>query len=52
MAFFVWTATLGKILTNDNLRKRNVVVIEWCIGKKSGESIKHLSLHCEVAHDL
>jgi len=27
-AFFVWSAALGKILTHDNLRKRNVIVIE------------------------
>jgi hypothetical protein len=52
-AFFVWSAALGKILTLDNLRKMNVVVIEWCcMCKKSGESIEHLLLHCEVAHDL
>jgi hypothetical protein len=30
VAFFVWTTTLGKILMLDNLRKRNVVVVEWC----------------------
>jgi hypothetical protein len=45
-------AALGKILTHDNLRKRNVVVIEWCcMYKKNGESIEHLLLHCEVAQD-
>jgi hypothetical protein len=49
----VWTATLGKILTMDNLRKRNVIVVEWCcLCKKNGESIDHLLLHCEVARDL
>jgi hypothetical protein len=27
----------------DNLRKRNIVVVEWCcMCKKSGESIDHL----------
>jgi hypothetical protein len=53
VAFFVWTAALGKILTMDNLRKRNVMVVEWCcLCKKSGESIDHLLLHCEVARDL
>jgi hypothetical protein len=54
VAFFVWTTALGKILTHDKiLRKRNVVVIEWCcICKKSGKSIEHLLLHCEVAQDL
>jgi hypothetical protein len=53
VAFFVWTAALGKILTHDNLRKRNVVVIEWCcMCKKSGGSIEHLLLYWEVALDL
>jgi hypothetical protein len=53
VAFFVWTAALGKILTMDNLRKRNVVVVEWCcMCKKSGESIDHLLIHCEVAREL
>jgi hypothetical protein len=27
-AFFVWTIALGKVLTLDNLRKRNVMVVE------------------------
>jgi hypothetical protein len=49
----MWTAALGKILTCDNLRKRNVVVVEWCyMCKKSGEFIDHFLFHCEVAHDL
>jgi hypothetical protein len=53
VAFFVWTTMLGKILTHDNLRKRNVVVIEWCcMCKMSGQSIKHLLLHCKVARDF
>jgi hypothetical protein len=44
---------LEKILTLDNLQKMNVVVIEWCcMCKKSGESIEHLLLHCEVAREL
>jgi hypothetical protein len=53
VAFFVWSATLGKILTHDNLLKRNVIVMEWCcLCKKSVESIDHLLLHCEVAWAL
>jgi hypothetical protein len=28
--FFVWSAALGKILTMDNLRKRHIIVINWC----------------------
>jgi hypothetical protein len=34
VAFFVWSAALEKILTHDNLRKRNIVVIEWCCSVK------------------
>jgi len=53
VAFFVWSTTLGKILTHDNLCKRNIVVIEWCcMCKKNGESIDHLLLHCKVVRDL
>jgi hypothetical protein len=50
--FFVWSAALSKILTHDNLRKRNIVVIECCMCKKNGKSIDHLLLHCEVACNL
>jgi hypothetical protein len=50
VAFFVWTAVLGKILTLDNLRKKNIIVTEWCcMCKHSGKSSNHLLLHCEVA---
>jgi hypothetical protein len=50
VAFFVWTAALGKILTHNNLRRCHIVVVEWCrMCKKNGESIDHLLLHCDVA---
>lgn len=53
VAFFVWFAALSKILMHDNLRKRNVIVIEWCcLCTKSWESIDHLLLHCEIAWNL
>ena len=53
VAFFVWTAAKGKILTMDNLRKRGICIVEWCcLCKKSGESPEHLLLHCSYAQAL
>ena len=53
VAFFTWTAALGKILTTDNLRKRRVIILDWCcMCKSSGESTNHLLLHCPVAWEL
>ena len=46
VAFFSWSALLGKILTTDNLCKRRIIVIDWCyMCKRCGESVDHLLLH-------
>jgi hypothetical protein len=53
VAFFAWSAALGKILTVDNLRKRHVIVVDrCCMCKRSGESVDHLLLHCVVAYAM
>ena len=53
VVFFMWSTVLGKILTMDNLRKKNIIVTEWCcICKKSGKSIDNLLLHCKVALEV
>ena len=53
VAFFVWTAALGKCLTIDNLRKRKVCILNWCyMCKCNSESVNHLFLHCTVASEL
>jgi hypothetical protein len=53
VAFFAWLAALGKILTMDNLRNRQLIVINWCcLCKFNGESVDHLLLHYEVACSL
>ena len=50
VAFFSWSASLGKILKTDNLLKRRVIVLDWCyMCKRCGESVDHLLLHCPVA---
>jgi hypothetical protein len=53
VAFFSWTATMGRILTIDNLRKRYIIIVDWCcMCKVSGESVDHLLLHCSIAWEL
>ena len=53
VAFFVWTAALGKCLTINNLRKRKVCILDWCyMCKCNSESVNHLFLHCPVASEL
>ena len=50
VAFFVWSTGLDKILTLDNLRKRQGIVINiCCMCKRSEETMDHLFLHCAVA---
>ena len=47
VAFFVWVASLGKILTADNLRNRNIILVSWCcLCKADKETVDHLLLHC------
>ena len=53
VAFFVWTAALGKCLTIDNLQKMKVWILDWCyMCKCNGESIDHLFLHCPVGYGV
>ena len=53
VAFFTWTASLSKVLTKDNLRRRNIILVSWCcMCKVDGESVDHLFLHCALPRDL
>jgi hypothetical protein len=53
VAFFVWTAALGRILTTDNLRRRRMIVLDYCwLCKSNGESISHLLLHCSYLTEI
>jgi hypothetical protein len=53
VVFFVWTAAWGRLLTCDNLMRRGFVMAGWCcMCKRSGESVNHLLLHCNVAREL
>jgi hypothetical protein len=53
VSFFVWTTTLRRTLTMDNLRRKCIIVVGLCsMCKHSGESVNHLFLHCEVAQVL
>ena len=53
VAFFSWSASLGKILTTDNLCKRHILVLDWCYMCKScGELVDHPLLHYPIACKL
>jgi hypothetical protein len=50
VAFFVWTAALDHILTMDNLRRRRVIIMDWCcMCKNSGNP---LLIFCYIAQWL
>uniref|UniRef100_A0A2N9EUB2 Aconitase/3-isopropylmalate dehydratase large subunit alpha/beta/alpha domain-containing protein n=1 Tax=Fagus sylvatica TaxID=28930 RepID=A0A2N9EUB2_FAGSY len=45
VAFFSWIASLGKALTIDNLRKRGLILQNWCcLCQSDGESVDHGSV--------
>ena len=53
VAFFIWSAAWGRILTCDNLKKRGFVLAGWCcMCKNADEMVDHLLLHCYVARHL
>ena len=53
VAFFTWTTAKGKILTLDNLSKRNICIVNrYCMCKSDGESVDHLLFHCSYAYNL
>jgi hypothetical protein len=53
VAFFVWTAAWGKILTCDNLMWRGYSLAGWCcMCRKGWETGDHLLIHCVLASDL
>jgi hypothetical protein len=50
--FFCVSTVLGKILTLDNLRKKQVIMVNrCCMFKRSEELVDHF-LHCDVASAL
>jgi hypothetical protein len=53
VAFFTWTAVLGKLPTADNLRKRGMVMVNrCCLCKTAAESVDHLLIHCPLAREM
>uniref|UniRef100_A0A2N9I206 Reverse transcriptase zinc-binding domain-containing protein n=1 Tax=Fagus sylvatica TaxID=28930 RepID=A0A2N9I206_FAGSY len=53
VAFFVWTAARGSILTCDNLMRRGyMMVARCCMCCCDGETVAHLLLHCSLARML
>ena len=51
VSFFLWSAVWGKILTIDDLIKRDLLLVSWC-ACYSGETVNHILIHCEIDYDL
>jgi hypothetical protein len=52
VSFFVWVASLGRILTADNLWNQNIIFDSWCcLCKADGEMDDHLLLHCPFSRE-
>jgi len=46
-------ATLGKILTIDNLRRRGLTLVNWCcLCKKSEETVNLILIHFEFTSEI
>jgi hypothetical protein len=53
VAFFAWTAARSKILTIDNIRRRDMIVVNRCwLCESDEESVDHLLFHCGVVYAL
>ena len=53
VAFFLWIAIHGRILTLDNLMVRgHSLANQCCMCRCDGESVDHLLLHCPVTYTL
>ncbi|GFS36279.1 hypothetical protein Acr_00g0045080 [Actinidia rufa] len=53
VCFFGWATAKGAILTIDNLRKRRLIVTEWCfMCKRNAKTTDHLLIHCVAANEL
>jgi hypothetical protein len=53
VAFFIWIAAWGQILTCDNLMRRAYTMAGWCcMCRCEGETVDHLLLHCNVVQKL
>lgn len=51
--FFIWTVIHNKILTGDNLEKRNIAGPHRCaMCNNSSETVQHLLIGCSVAKDV
>ena len=53
VAFLLWAASMGKILTVENLSKRHIILMSWCcMCQGDRETVDCLILHCPIAKEL
>lgn len=50
---FCWVASLQKVLTMDQLRRKNFINVNGCLlCLNDEESVNHLLIHCNFAHKV
>jgi hypothetical protein len=53
VAFFIWSAAWGRILTCDNLMRRGYTMAGWCcMCQCAEETVDHLLIHCSAIQPL
>ena len=50
--FFMWMAVWGMILTNDNLMKRGITLVDWCRMCRCSKKTGSFFLDCKITYAL
>ena len=53
MTYFSWIVAKEVVLTHENLRKRNIILVtRYYLCGEAAETVGHLFLHCKITNQL